>query len=56
MDPDEALVALRDCAQDLTNGTDEYSYAETAHRWWSCSRHWTTGWPVVATCRRSGVE
>lgn len=31
MDPDEALVALRDCAQDLTNGTDEYSYAETVN-------------------------
>lgn len=31
MDPDELLVALRDCAQDLINGTDEYTFAETAN-------------------------
>lgn len=30
MDPNEALVALRDCAQDIENGTDEYTFAETA--------------------------
>lgn len=32
MDPNETLVALRDCAQDLSNGTDEYTFAETAHK------------------------
>lgn len=31
MDPDELLVALRDCAQDIINGTDEYTFAETAN-------------------------
>ena len=31
MDPDELLVALRDCAQDLINGTDEYTFAETVN-------------------------
>lgn len=30
MDPNELLVALRDCAQDIQNGTDEYTFAETA--------------------------
>lgn len=32
MDPNETLEGLRDCAQDLTNGTDEYTFTETAHK------------------------
>lgn len=45
MNPDEALVALRDCAQDLTNGTDEYTYAETVNTMveqFEALDHWLT--------------
>lgn len=32
MTPDDLLVALRDMSQDIRNGSDEYTFAETAWR------------------------